>query len=218
MDDGAEVAARAGAVIGEGLGDAVNVTGARVTRDEALNELPGDERAGVGVVDEGIEHVLEIFRAALVGGNLDAVENRLGAVFMKGREEHHGGEVVGGGTPEVVHVGGIGSEGPAGKYFGDLGDGLLVVGRDGDAGRVELEGAVGVELIQTNGEKLHDLARVVLIGGGQRIAAGVKGGLGVAQRGEVNAHQGTEGNVFEELAEVTEGPVDEVIVVMGEVE
>ena len=112
-----------------------------------MNELAGDEGAGVGVVDEGIQGILQIFGSALVGRQLDPVEEGLRSVFVKRREQHHRGEVVGGGTPEVVCVGGIGSEGPAGKYFGDFGDRLLVVGRDGDAGRVELECAVGVELM-----------------------------------------------------------------------
>jgi hypothetical protein len=50
-----KIAAFAVTVVGEDLGDAINVTGARIARDQALDELAADERTGVGMVNKRIE-------------------------------------------------------------------------------------------------------------------------------------------------------------------
>ena len=65
---GAEVAAHAAAVVGEDLRHAIDIAGARVAGDKALDQLATDERPGVRVVEERVELVLQILHAALIGG------------------------------------------------------------------------------------------------------------------------------------------------------
>ena len=128
----------------------------------------------------------------------------------RGEKNHRPGEAVDG-TTAGAKVGGA-EVGPAGEDFGQLGDGRLIVGRDGESVRAEGEGAVGLELGQADGEELHDFAGVVLVGRG----AGDGVGFGVTQGAEVAAHRRVEGDVFEEGAEVAEGAVAEEIVVVGD--
>lgn len=67
-DDGGEVAADTGAVIAEFFGDAVDVGGAGVAGDEALNQEMEDEGAGVLVGEEGVEGELEILAPPCAAG------------------------------------------------------------------------------------------------------------------------------------------------------
>lgn len=69
---------------------------------------------------------------------------------------------------------------------------------------------------QANGEELHDLAGVILIGRGERGAGGIEGGLGVAEGTRILAHEGAEADLFEEGAVVAEGAVAEDVVVVGD--
>ena len=134
---------------------------------------------------------------------------------MERRVKHHGVDVVGGRTPEIrggCRAGRL--KRPAGEDFRHLGDGRLIVGGDGQPGGIEFERAVGLELIEADGEELHDLARVVLVGRGEQVALVIVGGLRAAQRAEVDAHDRAERDVFEQGAEIAEGAVHKQVVVV----
>ena len=169
------------------------------------------------MIDERVEHVGEILRAALVGRELDATDDLFHGVVVKGGEEPHRLHVIGRLVAEIgIQV--DRGEAPAGENFRDLGDGGLIVSRDRLAGGIELQRAVGLEEIQPEGEELHDFARIIFVGQRDGDAAGVEGGLGVAERAEINTHHRAERDRFEEVAEIAEGSAHEVIVVVGEAE
>ena len=83
------------------------------------------------------------------------------------------------------------------------------VGRDGLARRIQLLRAIVIQLVEADGEELHHLARVVLIGIGGGIA------LVVAQHREELAHHRIQGHVLKQLPEVPECVRTEQIVVVG---
>ena len=154
---------------------------------------------------------LEVLRAALVGGNDHAVHDALLGVVMKRRVEHHRIDVIGGAGPEIrVYLGG--EIRPAGEDLRHLRDRGLIVGRDRQAVAAERERAVGLQLVQPDREKLHDLTRVIFVGA--RAGDGV--GLGIAQRTEIVAHDRAQRDVLEQRAEIAEGAIAEDIVVVGE--
>ena len=162
--------------------------------------------------EQGVERLFEILGAALAGGENHAVEDALLRVVVEGGEQLQPSKVIRRRGAELGEIGrGVG---PTGEDLGHLGDDILIVGGDGQAGRVELEGAVGQKEIQTDGEELHDLAGVVFVGRGERAAGGVKGGLRIPERAEVNRHHRIEGDVFQQCAEITEGAVAQNIVVV----
>jgi hypothetical protein len=135
-DDGGEVAAGAGAVVHKFLGHAVDVGGAGVVGDEALDELAADEGRGVGVVEEGVEEAFEVFGAAEVGGDDGAggtggADDGFGGGFVVTRVEDHRVDVVLAGGAEIGGGGGGREETEAGENLGGFGDGGLVVGGDG---------------------------------------------------------------------------------------
>ena len=162
---------------------------------------------------QGVEGQLKIAHAALCGrdrGGEDGGEILDAVVVEGGEENHRPGEAVDG-TAAGAEVGGA-EVGPAGEDFGQLGDGRLIVSGDGETVRAEGKGAVGLEHREPDGEKLHDLAGVVLVGRG----AGDGIGFAVAEGAEVVAHHRVKGDVFEESAEVAEGALAKDIVVVGD--
>ena len=87
---------------------------------------------------------------------------------------------------------------------------VLVIGRNRLAAR-SLHGAVRIEPDQPDRKQLHDLARVVFVGAD----VGVEIRLAVLEHRQVVAHDRTQGHVFEQVAVVAEGAVDEQVVVVG---
>ena len=154
------------------------------------------------MVVERIERVLHILARTLRHRERDAVEKRLRARVVPHLPRHHGLEPVlvrrveDRGAARVVA-----GEIPAGEGRRHPRDRALVVGRDGLALGVDLARAVGIQLVEADGEKLHHLARVVLVGVGA--LRGV--GLLAADHVEVIAHRGVQRHVLEELAVVREG-------------
>ena len=67
----------------------------------AYDRIAGQSQV-IDMGDERIERVFQIFRGALIGGNLNTVKQGLGAVFVEGRKGDHRREVVGGGTAEMA--------------------------------------------------------------------------------------------------------------------
>ena len=129
---------------------------------------------------------------------------------MEGRIQHHGIDVIRPGGAEV-RIGQVGEVAPAGEDFRGFGDDGLIVGRDRQAGGVELERAVRLELNQPHAEELHDLPREVLVG----VGACDRIGLGVFQGGEVAAHDRAERHLFEQGPEIAEGVFRQDVPVVG---
>ena len=97
----------------------------------------------------------------------------------------------------------------AGEDRGQALDVGVGVGRDGLTGRVELLRSIVIQLIEADGEELHDFARVVLVGIGGGVA------FVVAEHGEHLAHHRVEGHVLKQCAEVAEGILAQQVVVVG---
>ena len=90
-----------------------------------------------------------------------------------------------------------------------LGNFVLRISGNGVAFAVNLRRAVEVELDEANSEKLHDLARVVLVGPRGFVK---KAGLGVAGIAEKIAHDRVIGHVGEDGVEIGESvPVEQII-------
>ena len=83
------------------------------------------------------------------------------------------------------------------------------IGGDGIAAALQLLRAVVVELPEADGEQLHDLAGVVLVGIGGGVA------FVVAEHVEELTHHRAQGHVLKELAEVAEGVLAQHVVVTG---
>ena len=60
LDDRFHVAADTLSVIGEDVGDSLDVTGRRITGDEALDELAGNERSDVRMIEQYVERLGQI--------------------------------------------------------------------------------------------------------------------------------------------------------------
>lgn len=164
--------------------------------------------------EQGVERLFKILGATLAGGENHAVEDALLGVVVEGGEKLQSTKVIRRRGAELGEIGrGVG---PTGEDLGHLGDDILIVGGDGQASRVELEGAIGQKEIEADGEELHDLAGVVFVGRGERAAGGVKGGLRIPERAEVNRHHRIEGDVLQQCAEISKGPIAQNIVVVGD--
>ena len=80
-----------------------------------------------------------------------------------------------------------------GKHTGEVGYIGIGICFDGLAGGAGFFGAVIIQLIQTNGEKLHNFTRIIFV----RYAAGSGIFFPVVKRAQVNTHGGVEGHIFE---------------------
>ena len=211
-DDGGEVAADAAAIVDEEGGDALDVVGGWVVGDEELDELAADEGGGVGVLQQMDEGVFDIAPGVLGGGGAGgdgvAADECFGAEVVAVGVEGEVNSVVGLGVTALAPV--VVTEPEAGEDAGELGYFGVGVGGDGVAG-VELAGAVGVELPEADGEELHQFAGVVFI----RELVDFRAGFGIADVGEVTAHDGVEGDFAEDVEVVAEGVADEDVVVGG---
>ena len=98
-----------------------------------------------------------------------------------------------------------GGIGPAGEDFRQAGDHRLVVSGDRIAVSVEHRASIGIQFGQAEGEELHQLARVILVGRGPfgRIR------LVIVRHVQIRAHGGTQGHGFDNVAVISEGVVAE---------
>ena len=78
---------------------------------------------------------------------------------------------------------------------------VLTVGRDGIAGAIELQGAVGIHLLQSNGEQLQNFTGKVFVG----IHAVAR--LVVIHHVQIVPHDGAQSDVRQQRGEVAEGVV-----------
>jgi len=131
-DDRAEITPDASAVVGKHRGDAVNVTGAGVAGDKALDQLARAEGAGVGMVEQRDEGVSKVLGAALGGPENFAGDDGFHRVIVERRIKHHRVEVILTETAAAgeARIGGL-VEAPTREDFGHLHDGILGVGRNG---------------------------------------------------------------------------------------
>ena len=134
---------------------------------------------------------------------------------MLRRHEHHLVRVIGGGrirrrqpAVRLIRLVII----PAGEHGGKTLDDRLVVGRHQRALRVHHQRAVRPLAIQADGEQLHDFAGVVFV----RVRAGDEAALAVGAHVEIQAHGGREGDVLEQVAEISKRAVQERVVVVAE--
>lgn len=215
FDDGFHVATDAAAVVGEGGGDAVDIGGAGVGGDEALDELFADEGPHVGMIEEVVDGGVDVGESCGAGvagtggagGEGMGAEEEFGVAVVFGVPHFHGhGEDIRVGVEDVAVA-----EGESGEDAGEFGDVAVVISGDGLAFGVELAGAVGVELPEADGEKLHDFPGEVFVG----IDAVDGVGLAVAEVAEEDAHGRVGGDVVEEVAVVAKGMFDHEIVVVG---
>ncbi len=123
-------------------------------------------------------------------------------------ERHHAAEVVGR-IREPGRDTGPRRIGPAGERAGEVLDGVLVVGRDRRAGRVEPARTVGVELALADSEELQQLARVVLV----RLDIPRRVRLRVVHHVEELTHGGAERDLVHDFAEVREREVHQQLLV-----
>ena len=172
----------------EDLGDARDVPRRRVACYEMLDELLGDERTDVRMIEDVVDCPVQILLSRLTRGELDAVEKRLGQrVVLRGVDDHW--------IDVVGHAGGRPRrKAPAREHACEIVDRLLRIRGDGLAGCVELRRAVAVHTHGADREELQNLARVVLVGPRARVAIHV----------EVAAHRRVHGEFEQQLAEVAE--------------
>ena len=64
--------------------------------------------------------------------------------------------------------------GKTGEYLREFPNIRVVIGGKGLTLRIQLPGTVGVQLIQPDGEELHDLTCIVLVGKGIRVLVGLR--------------------------------------------
>ena len=150
---------------GEGRGHALHIGRARVAAHQVLDQLLADEGRGVGVLHQAVEHQLQRGRPSGVGRHGDAREQAARRGVAIARHGHHVTAVVlavGAGRVAAPRSGAAGRVGPAREREGVGAHGVVAVGR---GARAALERAVGVELTGADGEKLQQLARIVLVGG-----------------------------------------------------
>src|SRR6202008_2100956 len=211
-DGSLEIAALASAITGEGtgfdgLGNTLDIGGARIARDQVHDQLIGNEGTDVGVIEDDGESGGEIGFGTLASGN-GLTEDRLRAGIVIGFNGNHATAVVFGvvGLRRFSWLNGIG---PAGEGAAEVHDVVLGVSGNGLAGSVENGSAVGIELIQTETEQLHDFAGVVLVG----LRAG--GGSIVINHVEVGSNSGSEGDVVHEFLVVAEGILTEGAEIVG---
>ena len=136
---------------------------------------------------EHIEKSVEILLRGLACRDRDVGEDRFrGLVALRIHGEHLSGvisRVVG-----FCRGPGRGRISPTRQNFRHIGDNRPIVGGNGILVLVENRGAVGIQLRQPKGEQLHQLTRVIFVGGGVfgRI------GLVVVCHVQISAHGGAE--------------------------
>ena len=59
-DDSLQIATHAGAVVFKDLGDAVDVGGTRIARHQVLDQLLGEKRGQIGMIEKRVESDFEI--------------------------------------------------------------------------------------------------------------------------------------------------------------
>ncbi len=153
-----------------------------------LDQLLADEWRHVGMVEQTVECRGACGRAAGAGRNADAEEAARAGFMLRGVDRHRQLHPV---RRRVVGIG----EGVAGPHLRALRDVGLCVGGHGIAAGHD-QRAVHIELIQADGEQLHQFARVVLI----RYRPGRWIGLDAAEEGQVQAHGDAGGYTLHEIA------------------
>jgi hypothetical protein len=179
-----------------------------------LDQLSRDEGTDVRVMKNVIERRFEILFRRLTGGQHRLRDTRVAQQFLRTRrvllrvrlhrldlsrvrslrlrEESR---------PGVV---------PSGEDVCKALDHRLVVGRKRIAGAVHRHAAVGLQLHEPDREQLHELAGVVLIGAD--VARRIR--PLVAEHIEVRSHRRVQGDVFDQLAELTERAAGEHVVIV----
>ena len=100
----------------------------------------------------------------------------------------------------------------AGEDLGKAGDVVVIVSWNRVAVTIELLGSIGVEFPESDGEELHDFARVVFIG----VASDRRIGFLISEVTEVSAHVGAEADSLQDIFKVTKGTINhDVVVVRG---
>src|SRR5579862_2098439 len=94
LHDCGHITAHSLAVVGEYRCHSSDVRGARVTRDQVLNQLLADEGPDVWVVEYDVERSLQISLGGLAARNGHTVEQLLGVLVVIARERHHRALVV----------------------------------------------------------------------------------------------------------------------------
>ena len=201
-------------VVVEHRGDARHVSPRRVARDEPLDQLSRNERADIRVIEDIVERRLEVLLRGLTIRQDRLRDTRIAQQFLRARR------VLLRVRLHRLNLGRVGalrrreerSSGvvPTGEDVGEALDHGLVVGRKGIAGPVHRHAPVRVQLDEPDREQLHELAGVILVG--PDVARRV--GLPVAEHVEERSHRRVQGDVFDQLAEVTERAAGEQVVVV----
>ena len=222
----AQIAAHAPAVVGEDRGDAAHIGRAGVAAHQALDQLPADEGADVRMVEQGVERDLQVAGGAAAGRDaalpglageqallqqrvlsriglhalqvdapvaVSAVVGPAGAQLCLGQLAVREGPAVAGEDPcQRHHVG-------------------IAVGLDRSSAGVGHHAAVRSQLMQADGEELHQLAGEVLVG--QAAAGGVF--LLVAHVRQVQAHRRRQRDLLDQVAEIAEGLAVQQVEIAG---
>ena len=162
-----------------------------------------------------LKYVVQRHRQVLVTRlacrNNHAVQQQLLAVVMKRRVQLHRHRL-------VVVVAGCLLEArrarvmPAGKHMSESLDDRLVVCGDRLSRSVCLHRGVGVQLTQTDGEKLHQLTGIVLIR--SNVQRGIR--LLIAQHAEINAHRRMQCHDLQQVPIISECIQGKLVVVIGD--
>ncbi len=213
-DGGAQVAPLAGACSPlsrgeaprvERLGDARYVSRRWVARHQTLDELPRYEWADVRMVRNRVERDAQV--PVGIGGRA-CRDHRREEALLRNRvearvalhEEHFAVRILRAAAVEA-RVGLVRARPAESREHARQADDVAAVVSLHRLPVDELRRAVRVQFVETDGEELHHLARVVLVG--HAIARRVL--LAVAQVRQVEAHHRMERDLIEELAVVAEG-------------
>ena len=177
------VATHATAVVDKDLGHPIDVSRAGVAGHQTLDQLLGNERGCVGVHEQSVQCDAEALCAECACRN-DCAEEAFRFRAVQTRVQSHRQTLAVSRCGQGAGGVGAGRQVPTGEDFGQTLNVIVVVGLYGLALCVQLQAAVGVEFVQTNGEQLQHFAGIVFI---RRTAGGGIGFL-VALHVEVGSH------------------------------
>ena len=163
-----QVPAHARAVGIEGAGHARHISRAGVAGHQPLNHLLAEKRPDVGVVEQRVQRDFE--RCGTARARRDAGPQKVGRQCrVVGRRKHHGrtnavdiGDGAVAGHYRVGTLAGVNI--PAGEHPGNVGHIRIAVRFNLVAVGVALFSAVKTELIEADGEQLHDFPAKVFVG------------------------------------------------------
>src|SRR5262245_51609883 len=111
------------------------------------------------MIEDGIESDLEFLLRSLSAENLNTAENRLRSWLVERGIVHHRHAII---FLRIIEVG-YSTKVPPSENRGQTGHCTLIVGRNGEAFRIQSERAIQIQTVKADGKELHDFACIILV-------------------------------------------------------